>query len=205
MMVRAAAASAIAATLALLVFLPFAGRYLAVEDPLERADAILVLAGARVERWLEAAELHREGWAPRIILSPGRQEDAEVQLRQRGIRFPAEAEIVRDALVQMRVPAEAIVILPASVDNTAQEATALRALTAGTEWQRIIVVTSKYHGRRSAYAFRREFRGSPVRIIMRASRFDTATPERWWARRSDVRFVTWELQKLLAYWLGAGG
>jgi len=204
-MVRAAAALAVASTLALIAFLPFAGRYLVVEDPLERADAIFVLAGARVERWLEAAELYREGWAPRIILSPGRQEDAEIQLRARGIRFPAEAGLIRDALIQMQVPADAIVILPESVDNTAQEATAVRTLSAGTDWQRIIVVTSKYHGRRSAYAFRREFRGSPVRVLMRASRFDTASPERWWTRRSDFRFVTWELQKLVAYWLGARG
>jgi hypothetical protein len=42
-MVRAAAALAVASTLALIAFLPFAGRYLVVEDPLERADAIFVL------------------------------------------------------------------------------------------------------------------------------------------------------------------
>ena len=54
------------------VFLPFAGRFLATEDPLERADAIVVLGGARAERWLEAVDLHHEGWATTIVLSPGK-------------------------------------------------------------------------------------------------------------------------------------
>lgn len=202
---RAARWAPAAAAAALLCFLPFAGRYLVVEGELERSDAIVVLAGARVERWLEAAELYRAGWAPRIVLSPGRPESAELELREMRIRFPAEAELIRDALLQMNVPANAVTILPGSLDNTAQEAAATHRALASGGWRRIIVVTSKYHTRRVSFAFAREFRGTPVQVVVRASRYDYVWPERWWAHRSDFRYVTSELQKLLVYRLGLGG
>ncbi len=189
---------------ALLAFLPFAGRYLVLEQPLEHADAIVVLAGARVERWLEAVDLYRAGWAPRIILSRGQLEQAEVRLHAMGIRFPEDADLVRDAMVQMQIPAAAVNILPQWVDNTAQEAAAAHTLAVASGWQRIIVVTSKYHSRRTAYAFAREFRSTPVRVVVHVSAYDPAVPRRWWSARQDVRQVTSELQKLVAYRLGLG-
>lgn len=188
-------------------FLPFAGRFLVREDPLEPADLIFVLAGGRVERWLEGSELFREGRAPRILLSPGRVEKAELELRARGVRFPTEAELARDTLLQLGVPADAVRILPGSVDNTAHEAEALHQLlrnSPGSSPRRIIVVTARYHTRRTAFAFRREFRDSEVRILVRGSRYDEAEPHQWWRHRADIRFVTSELQKLLLYGFGLG-
>jgi uncharacterized SAM-binding protein YcdF (DUF218 family) len=193
------------ACLGSIIFLPFAGRFLVREDPSEPADAIIVLSGARVERWLEGYELYREHRAPVIVLSPGPTEEAETNLRARGIRFPTGADLARDALLQLGVPSEAVRILPGSVDNTAQEAEALHVLVRETGWQRVIVVTSKYHTRRAGFAFRRELRGVPVHILVRASRYDGADPARWWRHRADIRFVTSELQKLVLYGLGLGG
>jgi uncharacterized SAM-binding protein YcdF (DUF218 family) len=201
---RAAAGLLILASLALLVFLPFAGRYLVINDPLTKSDAIVVLAGARVERWLEAVDLYKEGWAPRIVLSPGRPETAEVLLREMGVRFPAETDLTRDALVQLGVPEGAISVLPGPVDNTAHEAAALHSTISGHAPCRMIVVTSKYHTRRTRFAFAREFNGTPIEIIVRGTRYDQPRPERWWTTRSDFRFVTSELQKLLAYRFGLG-
>jgi uncharacterized SAM-binding protein YcdF (DUF218 family) len=68
----------------------------------------------------------------------------------------------------------------------------------------MIVVTSKYHSRRAGFAFRREFAGTSVQVIVRASRHDPSEPARWWRRRADVRSVSSELQKLAAYMLGLG-
>ena len=200
--VRLAIAVLLLGAVALAAFLPFAGRYLVVQQPLERSDAIVVLAGSRVERWLEAVDLYRAGWAPRIVLSRGRMESAEQRLHQMGIRFPADADLARDAMVQMKVPTDAILMLPDDLDNTAQEAAATRRLAAASGWSRIIVVTSKYHSRRSAYAFAREFHGTPIRVSVRATAYDPSVPNRWWSTRQDVRFVTSELQKLVVYHLG---
>lgn len=203
-LVRTAAAAVILLAFAAVAFLPFAGRYLVQQDSLDKADVVVVLAGARVERWLEGVELYRGGWAPHIVISPGRIEPAELQLRSMGIRFPTDAELVRDAMLQMQVPAAAVETLPGSLDNTAQEAAAVHELAAARHWSRVIVVTSKYHTRRSRFAFVREFKGSNVQILIRASRYDRSTPERWWTSRADARYVASELEKLLAYKLGLG-
>jgi uncharacterized SAM-binding protein YcdF (DUF218 family) len=193
------------AVLAAVWFLYYGGRYLQHEDPLQKADAIFVLAGTRAERPLEAIDLYKEGYAPIVILSPGNVEDAEVLLRARGVRFPREDELQRDALVQSGLPPAAVISTGGYVDNTAQEANLLRAMVRTRGWRRIIVVTSKYHTRRATFAFRRGLEGTGAQVVMRASRYDSADPARWWRYRRDLRFGLSEWQKLLAYHLGLEG
>ena len=194
------------AVAAVAIWLPvYGGRYLQHEDPLQKADAIFVLSGTRTERPLEAVDLYREGHAPLIVLSPGRPEPSEILLRERGIRFPSEVELEREALVQLGIPEAAISATNGYVDNTAQEANLLRAMVKANHWRRVIIVTSKYHTRRAAFAFRRGLTGTGAEVIMRASRYDTSDPAQWWRYRADFRFALSEFQKLLAYRLGLGG
>jgi len=186
-----------------LVFLPFAGRYLEQQDPLVRADLILVLAGSRTERWLEAVDLFNEGWAPRIAVSPGHVDPIETELEARGIRYPREGELARDAIVASGVPAEAVAVLPSGVDNTAHEAAAtLQYVSGATTFRRVIVVTSPLHTRRTGFAFRRAFAGTGVDVIVRGSRHSESDPARWWRRRADIRWVVSEMQKLIVYAAG---
>jgi len=184
-----------------LLFLPFAGRFFNDPDPLDRADVILILAGARVERWLEGFELYKEGWAPRIVISPGPVDRIEYALHARGVRFPRQGDLVRDALLALGVPADAVTVLPDGVDNTAAEAAALqRAFPPGIT--RLIVVTSPYHTRRAGFAFRRAFKHTPVTVIVRGSRYSEAQPSRWWRRREDIRYIMSEMPKFVAYLAG---
>jgi uncharacterized SAM-binding protein YcdF (DUF218 family) len=185
-------------------FIFYGGRFLQHEDPLAKADAVFVLDGARVERWLEGYDLFAAGYAPRIVLSPGRDEPAERLLRARGVQFPREIELRRNALIQLGVPPDAIVTDMNQVDNTAAEAAELREMARARGWRSVIVVTSKYHTRRAGLAFRRAFDGTGVRIAVRASKYDLSDPARWWRTRGDFRFVTSEWPKLFAYRLGLG-
>jgi uncharacterized SAM-binding protein YcdF (DUF218 family) len=203
--VRRLAVAAIVAIACAAAVVPFAGRYLVREDPLVHADAIFVLDGARAERWMEAFDLYEAGYAPVIILSPGRIEAAEKILRARGIRYPTNASLARDAMVQMGVAASAIILPDESVDNTGQEAAMLRTLSAARGWRSVLMITSKYHSRRARFAFRREFRGSGIAVSVRTTRYDASDPAHWWRERADVRYVLSELQKLMMYRLGVGG
>ena len=178
------------------------GRYLQHEDPVRHADAIFVLAGGRLERTLEAVDLYQAGYAPLIVLSPGRPEAADPAARARGIRLPNENETLRDALTNTGIPRDAILIGAGAVDNTAAEGSMLRALVTSRGWRTVIVVTSKYHTRRSGYAMRRALDGTPVEIVMRASRYDPSDPARWWRHRQDIRWLVDEWPKLIAYRLG---
>ena len=181
-----------------------AGRFLAKEDRLEKADAIAVLAGTRMDRPLEAADLYLSGYAPRIVLTRAVQERSMPVLAAHGITFPGDAEVARDTLARLGVPRDAIVLTDRIHDNTAQEAQTLRQLAVANGWHRLIVVTSKYHLRRGGFALRRELDGSGVTVEMHATRYDDATPDRWWTRRRDWPWVLSEAGKLVAYELGLG-
>jgi uncharacterized SAM-binding protein YcdF (DUF218 family) len=183
--------------------LPFAGRALYHEDALEKADAVMVLAGERVVRWLEAHELVREGWAPRVVLSGGYREPLEQQILDRGIRIPSEGEVARNALLQLGHAPNTVEII-GYTDNTAAEALTLRTTALARGWSRIIVVTSKLHTRRAGFAMRRELDGTGVRVIVRASRFDDDDPAQYWRKRRTVRMVLSEMPKMAAYLLGLG-
>jgi uncharacterized SAM-binding protein YcdF (DUF218 family) len=139
------------------------------------------------------------------VLSPGRTEDAELILRARGIRYPSNAALARDAMVQMGIDASAIIVPDASVDNTAQEAEMFRDVAHARGWHSIVMITSKYHSRRAGFAFQRELRGSGIAVNVRTTRYDVSDPAHWWRHRPDVRFVVSELQKLVMYRAGIGG
>ncbi len=201
---RAAVFAALALVLGGVWLLVEGGRFLQHEDPLEHADAIFVLDGTRLERALEAYDLYKAGWAPLLVLSPGRPEPAELVARAEGVTFPRPAELAKNAMVQLGVPATAIIAEPGSVDNTASEANLLRATVIAHHWTRVIVVTSKYHTRRAGFAFRRGLKGTGATPILRASRYDPFDPANWWRRRADVREGGREWVALVLYWLGLG-
>jgi len=180
------------------------GRFLTREDPIASADAIAVLAGTRMDRALEAADLYRRGYAPRIVLSRQVPERSFAVLAARGITLPADADVTQETLEKLGVPREAIVVPETIHDNTAQEAQTLRQLAVQNGWHRLIVVTSKYHLRRAGFALRREFRGAPIEVAMHGTRYDDVNPNRWWTSRKDWRWVLSEGGKLLAYELGLG-
>ena len=203
LILRIAQLSVAGAVIGGLLFLPFAGRFLRQSDELQRADLIMVLGGARVERWLEAVDLYKEGWAPAIVISPGIVSALEVELQSKGVRYPREGDLARDGVISSGVPASVVTVLPGGVDNTAAEAAAFRRAYPAGSIHRLIVVSSSYHLRRAGYAFRREL-GRGVQIIMRPSRYDEAVPGRWWTRRKDIRYMLSELPKFAAYVAGLG-
>jgi len=183
---------------------PFLGRLLVAEDPLQPSDAIVVLAGARVNRWLEAVDVRAAGLAPRIVLSRGMRDGGEDLLAARGVHVPDDAELAKSAMVELGVPAEAITFLPARADSTAEEAAIVRRLAESSGWRRVIVVTSKQHTRRARLAFRRELDGTGIEPLIRASRYDAADPAHWWRDRQGLRETLFEWIKLVAYTLGLG-
>jgi uncharacterized SAM-binding protein YcdF (DUF218 family) len=198
LLVLAAVASALYAFLQL-------GVYLTTEDPLAKSDAILVLAGTRLVRPLEGADLYFEGYAPILILTRALDEEIAINdVIRRGQVFASDAERARDLFTSMGIPRDAILIPDRRNDSTAEEAITLREVALERGWKRVIVVTSKYHLRRGGFAMRRELRGTDVQVIMRGTRYDRMRGERWWTRRPEVRWVASELPKLIAYMLGLG-
>jgi uncharacterized SAM-binding protein YcdF (DUF218 family) len=190
---------------ALLVYaIAHAGRFLVEDDPLQHADAIAVLAGTTMDRPLGAYDLYERGYAPVIILTRDQPEVSVLRLAERGIVIPSKADVERQALLMLDVPAEAIILPDRIHDNTAQEAQTFRAVAMQHGWHRLIVVTSVYHTRRAAFAIRRELKGTGVDVEMHATTYEPLHPDRWWSTREDMREVLDEGAKLIAYELGLG-
>jgi len=182
-----------------------AGRLVTREDPLEHADAIYVLGGTWSMRWLESAELMRDGYSAHIVLSPGARDVGERVLGGRGTPVPRQVDIQRQMLIErLHISADAIQILPGEVDNTAQEADAIKPIVSANHWRSLIVITDRATTRRGALAMRRVL-GPDIKIIMRASRYDEFNPGAWWTTRSMFRTTFYEFPKLVAYWLGLRG
>jgi len=180
------------------------GTFLAREDPLQPADAIFVLAGTELKRPLEGADLYFSHYAPVIVMTRERAERAVEVVRRRGLTLPPDVERAREVLVELGVPREAVMLPDRIHDSTAAEAITLRELAQMKGWRRVIVVTSRLHLRRAGFAMRRELRGTGIAVMMRGSRYDETTPERWWTSRADIREMLSELPKLIAYVLGLG-
>ncbi|MBI1738893.1 MAG: YdcF family protein [Acidobacteria bacterium] len=159
------------------------GEFWVVEDQPEKADAIFLLGDDNypADRATRAAELYREGWAPRIVAS-GRF------LRP----YASLAELMQHDLTDRGVPSSAIIRLPSFAANTREEAVLLRRLTDRQHWRRVLVVTSNYHTRRARHIYTRVFRDSAdVRTI--AARDAGYTPARWWRSRSGLKIFFLEL------------
>lgn len=176
--------------------------YLVVEQPLEKADAILVLSGGTPFRAMEAAELYRRGWAPTVILTQAVPGQEYYAFRNLGITVLGEHDYNRQILLRKGVPPEAIVPLDQPIVNTWDE---LRAVTRWLEDRgdhTVIIVTSKSHTRRVTMQWR-YLKDRAVRAIVRWTPDDPFDPSRaWWKERRFAFIVLWEYLGLINYWLG---
>src|SRR5438128_413272 len=161
-----------------------------VEDPLDKADALIVLGDDNfyADRATRGAQLFREGKAS-VIVASGRR------LRPNaGI-----AELMEHDLIERGVPRERIVRFVHDADSTVEEARALTRIVRERKWHSIIVVTSNFHTRRARYIFRRVFpQGVEVRIA--SARDGDFDPEHWWEKRKSTKELTKEFAGVVVTW-----
>jgi uncharacterized SAM-binding protein YcdF (DUF218 family) len=175
------------------------GQALVVDDPRERADAIVVVAGSTPSREETAAGLYREGWAPRVLVSrqlvPGRTQRL-IDLGVRRLDFQGESVA---ALEKYGVPRDAIVTLDQPVEITETELRAVAAAARDRGWRRVILVTSALHARRVQLIWGRESGGIEGRLA--AVPDECAGGDAWWRRRRCSESVLHEYLGLLALYL----
>lgn len=106
--------------------------------------------GAAADRLWHAARLYRAGKAPLLVLSGGTAHAGEAP----------EAEAMRQFLVELGVPASAMVLEPASV-TTAQNAAFSARLLRQRDIHEVLLVTSALHMRRA----RALFEGQGIQVI----------------------------------------
>jgi uncharacterized SAM-binding protein YcdF (DUF218 family) len=113
--------------------------FLPVEDDPGKADAVVVLSGSKHERLDRGLELVREGVAPTLVISGGfdpRQPAANRLCREGGDGFT-------------------VACFTPDPDSTKGEARTVAALARKHGWQRVLLVTSRFHVTRARMLFDR--------------------------------------------------
>ncbi len=178
-------------------WLPIPGKFLAVSDSLEPADAIVVLSGAVVLRVPKGVALYREGYARRILVTGGYANDQFLHLI--GERM-TEAEMVGRWVKKLGVPADAIIVLRGGT-GTWQEAEYVRQYVREGGVRKLILVTSHSHSRRARWVFRKVLQREGVKVMVVEADNGTYTAANWWRTETGLVSVFSEYVKLL-YYLG---
>lgn len=175
------------------------GRWLVRQDPLARADAIVVLSGSTPYRAEGAADLYRDRYAPQVWLT--RPESPVGALAAMGIPYTGDEDYNREVLIHDGVPAAAIHILPAVVVDTEQEIEEISRVMRDGRTSSVIIVTSPQHTRRVRALWRR-LAAANQKAIIRAAPEDPFDADHWWRNTRDAYSVARELLGLANAWLG---
>jgi uncharacterized SAM-binding protein YcdF (DUF218 family) len=165
--VRRAAVVVAAIVVALTVLMGITGMTVftnAKVDPLEKADAVVVLGGEHDGREDYGIELARSGWAPTVVISDAYPKDDPVMQR----------------VCQPQPPIE-VICARAPQYNTRGEAQMVQRLAAQRSWTKIIVVTWRYHLPRARLIFQQCFSPNSDTVVMEAV-----------PRRYDYSLARWQ-------------
>jgi uncharacterized SAM-binding protein YcdF (DUF218 family) len=187
------------ALLGIAISLLYLGRWLVVEDPLQKAGAIVVLSGRMPLRAMEAAKLYREGYARKVWLTHSTEPGATLEAMQ--IAYVGEDFYNTRVLMHEGVPVDAIRVLEPPILNTADEIAAVSAALEGEKERAVIIVTSKVHTRRVRILWH-ALAASRDHAIVRAASGDPFEPKRWWRTTGDALDVVRELLGILNAWAG---
>ena len=174
--------------------------FLIVEDALQPAAAIVALAGQTPFREMEAAKLYHAGCAPTVVIVREAPSAELGALEKLGIKKPEPWELSRAVLIQQGVPPAAIVIPKDDARGTLEELQAVYAALVQKDAP-VILVTSKYHTRRTRLTWQ-HVTGGRSQAIVRAATRDPFDPTRWWHQRRFVLSVVREYLGLINYYAG---
>jgi uncharacterized SAM-binding protein YcdF (DUF218 family) len=174
-----------------------AARFLIVRAPLEKADAIVVLSGSSAyrERTQKAAQLFREGRAPRVLLTDDHTRGGWDNAQQRN---PFFVERAKDELIKGGVPQDRIEIVPGVAVSTRDEAFIIRDYAARERLKSVLVVTSAYHSRRALRSLRKAMVDTGTTVGIEPT--DNGAQVFWWLQLEGWRNVGGEYAKLIYYW-----
>lgn len=165
-------------------WLPLVAQILIVDDPLQQADAIVVLGGGTGDREVTAARLYAEGYAP-VVITTGST------LPLPGMAEVTWAELSARELTRHGVPQESIIQSDDGSSTCGDAQSALAALPSGAK--RVIIVTDPFHTRRAKWSFERGASG--VRVIAVAANPSWFDPSAWWTDERGLIVVEQEYVK----------
>lgn len=163
------------------------GSYLIVDDGLRVADAVVVLSGDYGHKRLEAGlAAVRQGTADRIIVLMDLPTDSN------------QTAIVRRDVGRAGIDARRLIVT-GDVHSTAEDAARAADIMRRYGWRTAVAVTSPYHTRRAAWAFRRVWAPLGLSASFHPSGEAAFHRQRWWRDNGSLQTVLLEYAKFAAY------
>lgn len=167
--------------------------YMLMHQPLEKADAILVLGSTDLKKAEYGAKLYHEGWAPLLIFSGGEGRATK------GLWGMSEAEKFASIAKAMGVPEEAI-LLETKSTNTGENIEFTRRLLEekGILVRKIIVAQKPYMERRTYATFAKQWPGMDFVVTSPDVSFeDFAKADR--SEEFTISMMVGDLQRIKEY------
>lgn len=156
------------------------------------ADVIIAVSGGDTSaRTQEAIDLYKNGWASKLIFSGAAQDKSG----------PSNAATMQQQAIRQGVPKAAITIEDQS-ETTKENAEKTRDILADENIHSAIVVTSRYHMKRTILEFRDrapgvDFRAHPTVADSQWSSWWWLTPYGWYLALSEI-------VKIVLFYVGGG-
>ena len=165
-----------------------------VNEPLEKADVIVVLGGGQETRPFEAARLYHQGLASTILIMDSRADPTTAL----GLT-PAQTAVTRQVLIKQNVPESAIMVAGSGVANTYDESVAVREWVKANGIKKVIIPTDPFHTRRVCWLFHKQLRGEEVRVIVEVAPVRDYTAADWWRHENGMLAFQTEIVKYVYY------
>lgn len=158
-------------------------------DPLEKADVVVMLCGDGFNRISATTEVYRNKWTNKVVISGGSE-----NLSYGSIPAP----IIKQKFTEDGVPLENIVLEDKS-QNTKDQAVNVLELASKEKWNTIILVASHYHQPRAFLTFLKQLKknNSNLKIINHPARNLSWSEGNKWGKRIDL--LKSEFEKIEEY------
>jgi uncharacterized SAM-binding protein YcdF (DUF218 family) len=167
-----------------------------VNEPVAKADAIVILGGGLENRPFAAANLFHNGVASRILYMNVRLNPAQ----ELGL-ISTEGEITHRILLSNGVPDTAMTMIGTGVASTYDESKAVQAWIEKTGARSIVITTDLFHTRRARWVFRKELRNmnTDIHVVVAGSRQYKIND--WWLHEQGLIDFQNEVIKFFYYHL----
>lgn len=122
-------------------------------------------------------------------------------MKQLDLEVVTDAERNRGVLLRLGVPEHAIAVLEEGAQNTEDELQVASRKLARRETQRLIIVMSPVHTRRTRAIWRAVATISQA-AVLRPARDDPFSADNWWANTTDIASVAHEVLRMPNVWAG---
>jgi hypothetical protein len=158
-------------------------------------DVIVITLDAGAAGVLDAADLVAAGVSSRVAVFTEPLNVAEQELVRRGL--PRDDLGTRLSRQLQALGVLSVEVISREVDGSHQAGLELPSWLRDRAYRSAIVITEADHSRRVDRILRRSMQGQHATVFVRAAKYSSFNPEKWWLTRSGLRMGIVELQKLL--------